>query len=162
VKTGTDTTVSQVNLNYQVTTIGNLVSLPTENTTSDTRLYPPEFQAYEIQNVKVTYTTLESDCDYHIAVQDSTGAHMVTEIPSPSNSSNQNGCVPTSGAFYCNISHARAAYEAVSGGVKVGDTVTIIGVGMYDPPHGQNGAAINNLELHPILAFCDGQNCVPQ
>jgi hypothetical protein len=151
VKVGTDSTNTMVNLNYQLTTVASLVALPTETTTATTRQYPPELQTYEIKNVKVTYTTLESDGDYHIAVQDTTGAHMVTEIPCPS-------CA-TGSLFYCNITHARAAYEATA--TKVGDTVTIIGIGMYDPPHGQNGAAVNNLELHPILMFCDGQDCTP-
>jgi hypothetical protein len=155
VKVGTDSTASKVNLSYQLTTVATLTSLPTESTSATIRSFPPEFQTYLLKNVKVAVVRSESDGDFHIAVNDANGtAHMITEVPCPS-------CA-TGSAFYCNITHARSAFDQQSGGVKAGDTVTIIGIGMYDPPHGQTDAAPNNLELHPILAFCDGQDCVPQ
>jgi hypothetical protein len=31
--------------------------------------------------------------------------------------------------------------------------VTVRGIGYFDPPHGQAGAAPNGIELHPVVAI---------
>ncbi|MGZ3457806.1 MAG: Ig-like domain-containing protein, partial [Archangium sp.] len=39
------------------------------------------------------------------------------------------------------------------------DTVSIIGVGYFDPMHGQTGVAPDGLELHAVRGICWGTNC---
>ena len=54
---------------------------------------------------------------------------------------------------------ARAALAASCGGlagakpVTLSGTVTLTGVGYFDPIHGQSGVAPNGIELHPVLSF---------
>jgi hypothetical protein len=37
--------------------------------------------------------------------------------------------------------------------LKLGGSVTIVGVGFWDAKHGQTGIAPNGIELHPVLNF---------
>jgi len=83
---------------------------------------------------------------------------MVSEIPCPN-------CASGS-PFQCNFTHARAAAEKQFGTgfgtvSPSGVVATIVGVGFYDPPHGQTGAAPNNMEIHSIIAICFGAGCDP-
>jgi hypothetical protein len=73
----------------------------------------------------------------------------------------------TGGPWACNISRARAVVDAQFPGLQPGQGKTVavaaslIGVGFWDPEHGQFGVAPNNLELHAVLAICFGVGCDP-
>jgi hypothetical protein len=44
---------------------------------------------------------------------------------------------------------------------EIDTTVSLIGVGFFDKPHGQSGRAPNAIELHPVLGICFGAGCEP-
>ncbi len=127
--------------------------------------YPPRESpagdtVYELKNVHVSEIGLEADSDYHMDLDDGQGHDMVAEIPFP-------GCVGSSSVVGCNISHARAAVDAVTPPQSAGDavnlTATIIGVGFFDFVHNPpvQGSAANGVELHPVLRMCFGLDCDP-
>lgn len=88
------------------------------------------------------------DSDYHLVLQDDQGNTMVAEIPSPA-------CVGDASPFATRIATARAAFDAQLTATTSFQTanvpVQITGVGFFDFPHGQHGAAPNVIELHPVL-----------
>jgi hypothetical protein len=56
------------------------------------------------------------------------------------------------------MSRARAAFVAACGAPttsfrRLSGTATITGVGFFDQIHGQEGAAPNGIEFHPVVAF---------
>jgi len=59
----------------------------------------------------------------------------------------------------------RAEFEAKFGANPATQSISVpisaVGIGYYDPPHGQTGAAVNNLELHPLLGVCFTTDCDP-
>jgi hypothetical protein len=81
---------------------------------------------------------------------------MIAEIPSPS-------CVGSTSPLASANARARSTMDAhvkVGGTfVNVGQPVTVTGVGFFDMPHGQSGAAPDNLELHPVIDLCFGLDC---
>lgn len=116
-----------------------------------------EMGVYRIKAIVTTYK-LESDSDYHIVAQDpNTGETMVVESVDPA-------CAGAS-QFADSFSTVRQQFSEVFSTppgpnfISVHQPVTIIGVGMYDPAHGQNGAAPNGRELHPILCISSGSEC---
>jgi hypothetical protein len=159
VKTGTDTGASGLSLLPQLTTIAELSSLtmPT-NLPSSSRVAPAEKTIYALKDVKLIFARLETDSDYHLVVSDGTRT-MITEIPYP-------GSCTTGSTWQCEISRARAQIDsrlvlALNQGHVENIVVSVIGVGFWDPEHGQYGVAANNIELHPVLAFCFGAGCDP-
>jgi hypothetical protein len=73
---------------------------------------------------------------------------MVAEIPFP-------GCVGAGSPFAAQIANARAAFDGhltATTSFQTADVpVQVTGVGFFDFPHGQHGAAPNIIELHPVL-----------
>jgi len=73
---------------------------------------------------------------------------MVAEIPSP-------GCVGAGSPFAAQIANARAEFDgqftATTSFQTANVPVQVTGVGFFDFPHGQHGAAPNIIELHPVL-----------
>lgn len=159
VKTGTDSLASSVGMTPTIVTTTDLVKLQTPpNVTYGTPRTPPvEITLYAVVDVKVQYVRLESDSDYHLVIAQGPYT-MVTEVPFP-------GCIKGTSPWSCEISRARAAvdakYHPTTQGASVQDTATIVGVGFWDFEHGQNGAAPNDIELHPIVAICFGAGCSP-
>jgi hypothetical protein len=145
VKTGSDADISRVNLTSVTTTIGTLVGYAR----------PGSLPSNRLRNVTMTKYKAETDSDYHIVVS-SGGQTMIVEIPNP-------GCVSGSSPLYSRIQSAKAAfdakYTATSSFKTSTDTVTVIGVGFWDFPHGQTGVAPNAIELHSVTFFCSGLNC---
>ena len=96
----------------------------------------------------LTQYKVETDMDYHLVLRDDAGKTMIAEIPIPS-------CVGTSSPFHDYIVNARAQFDArftVTASWHYTNTPVIItGVGFFDVPHGQTGAAPTNIELHPVL-----------
>jgi hypothetical protein len=158
----TDAPSAKVNMKPQLTTVAQLITLPKVTPGSNdprggpSGTYLPEFQTYLIRNASLSIIKNESDLDYHLVLTDPGGGTMIGEIPCPN-------CANGS-AYQCYFTRARHALEAkfgappsISGTVPV----SVIGVGFYDPPHGQTGAAPNNLEIHSIFAICFTQDCDP-
>jgi hypothetical protein len=149
VKTGTDPDAGLVNLNAPTsTTIANMQAFPTPNPIPSNNRVPPAETTVWVINATLTLFKLESDSDYHLVIQDSAGRTMITEIPAPM-------CVGSTSPFLSAITHARAQFDAKFTATTSFQTVNIpvqvTGVGMFDFPHGQTGAAPNQIELHPVL-----------
>jgi hypothetical protein len=166
IKTGTDPGAPAVSLLPQLTTVANLVALPMPGTLPTTTRYSPtETTAFALQDASLLFIRLEidptahTDSDYHLVVRDAAGHTIITEIPYPP-------CV-NGGPWACNISRARAVVDAQFPNLQpdVGHMenvfVSMVGVGFFDPEHGQYGVAPNNLELHAVLAICFGKGCDP-
>ncbi|HWZ44116.1 MAG TPA: alkaline phosphatase family protein [Candidatus Saccharimonadales bacterium] len=149
VKTGTDPDASKVNLGSSTnTTIVNLRAFPTQSTIPANNRIAPEETTVWVVNATLTLFKLESDSDYHLVIQDAAGNTMITEIPAPS-------CVGSTSPFLSAITNVRAKFDAMFTATTSFQTanipVQITGVGMFDFPHGQSGAAPNQIELHPVL-----------
>lgn len=108
-----------------------------------------------------------------------TGHSFIGEIPNPDCLSGRNNQFGTTSPFLppdtgdgttaaLSIATARKQLDAqfpnadLSGGWNdaEGIPVEVIGVGYFDPPHGQTGRSPHNLELHPILAISFGPSNV--
>src|SRR5215470_11040383 len=149
VKTGTDPDAGLVNLNSSTsTTVANMRAFTTPNPIpTNNRVSPAEPTVWVI-NATLTLFKLGSDPDYHLVIQDASGNTMITEIPAPS-------CVGSGSPFLADITNARATFDAKFTATTSFQTanipVQVTGVGMFDFPHGQTGAAPNQIELHPVL-----------
>jgi hypothetical protein len=160
----TDAPSANVNMTPQLTTVAQLVTLPKVTPGSnDPRggpngTYTPEFNTYLIRNANMSIIKSESDLDYHLVLADpqSSGTTMIGEIPCPN-------CANGS-KYQCFFTRARHALEAKFGAppsISGTTPVSLIGAAFYDPPHGQTGAAPNNLEIHSIMAICFTTDCDP-
>ena len=149
VKTGTDPDASKVSLStYISTNIYNMwsstrpSSLPANN-----RVAPRETNQYRITGTLTKYK-LETDSDYHLVIQDSSGRTMIIEIPSPN-------CVGSGSPFLSGIRNARNEFDAkltaTTSFKSVSAPIAIRGVGFWDYLHGQTGVAPNGIEVHPVL-----------
>ena len=153
VKTGTDPDVASVNLsNPQTATIAQLVALSPPNPIPPNNRFGPTEDTVFVLNAMLTDYKLEGgrsgDSDYHLVIKDDQGHTMVAEIPFP-------GCVDSGSPFAAQIASARAKFDAQLTATSSFQTanipVQITGVGFFDFPHGQHGAAPNVIELHPVL-----------
>jgi hypothetical protein len=97
----------------------------------------------------VTAMRVESDSDWHLVITDASGNTMIAESACPS-------CNSVIASPY--ISQFTAVRNWIAKNIgNVYNTslniknVEITGQAFIDPPHGQSGAAPNNLELHSIL-----------
>jgi uncharacterized membrane protein len=149
VKTGTDADVGMVNLNSSTSTaITSMRAFTAPNPIpANNRISGPETTVWVI-NATLTLFKLESDSDYHLVIQDSSGNTMITEIPAPS-------CVGSGSPFLPGITNARSEFDAKFTATTSFQTanipVQVTGVGMFDFLHGQTGVAPNGIELHPVL-----------
>jgi hypothetical protein len=112
----------------------------------------PRYAGVEDKTYKVvchvTIKKSETDNDYHLVLSDGTHT-MIGEIPDPTCSA------AASSAFTSQYLAARNFVDTYIGPGNISSVsipqVEVYGVAFVDPPHGQTGAAPNNLELHPIL-----------
>jgi uncharacterized membrane protein len=149
VKVGTDADIGKVNFNApQTTTIANLRAFPTPGTIPANNRISPEETTVWVVDATLTLIKLESDQDYHLVIQDAAGLTMIAEIPAPS-------CVPSSSPMNPGVTSSRAKVDAMfnvtTSFTSVNVPVRITGVGMHDFPHGQTGAAPNQIELHSVI-----------
>jgi hypothetical protein len=156
VKTGTDTTASNIDPTLVDTTVTALATFSVPASLPATsRIAPHEDTTYRLRNVTLVSVKQEADGDYHLVLSDGHQT-MIAEIPSPS-------CVGSTSPLRSKIQSARATLDAafhVSGSVtKIGHPVTVSGVGFFDFKHGQNGVAPDGFELHPVLDICFGLDC---
>lgn len=154
VKTGSDPDAALVDLNSATpTTIASLraFSYPS-SIPSNGRVAPAETTQWVIHGTLTKYK-IEDDSDYHLVVQDGAGITMVTESVFPGDSP---ACVSTSSPFLPGMAITRCEMDsalplATGSFQNVSVPVRIVGVGMFDFPHGQTGAAPNQIEIHPII-----------
>jgi uncharacterized membrane protein len=149
VKVGTDADIGLVNFNApQTTTIANLRAFPTPGTIPANNRISPEETTVWVVDATLMLIKLESDQDYHLVIQDAAGLTMIAEVPAPS-------CVPSSSPMNPGVTSARAKVDAMfnvtTSFTSVNVPVRITGVGMHDFPHGQTGAAPNQIELHSVI-----------
>lgn len=151
VKTGTDTTANLVNLTPRDTTIASLRALAKPSSLPSTTrvLNSAETQTWRV-SATLTLFKLEADSDFHLVLANSSGATMITELPSPS--------CDAGSLWSTQIAHSRNAFTAkftATGTFKQANVpVVVTGVGLFDFAHGQTGAAPNQIELHPVLDIC--------
>ena len=95
-----------------------------------------------------------------------TGSQMIGEIPYPG-CAGHDSC-QTGNPWLCEITRARAAMDANDPSLSTSDRGigTVIGAGFFDTYEGMQptkptGMAPNDLEIHPVLAICFGQDCDP-
>ncbi|HEU5378079.1 MAG TPA: hypothetical protein VFV38_21870, partial [Ktedonobacteraceae bacterium] len=149
VKTGTDADAGSINLqSITSTTIASLTSLPAPSTLpANNRVKPTETTVFQLHDT-LTEFKLESDSDYHLVLQDTSGKTMISEIPDPA-------CVGSSSPLLSDIQRARAEFDArftvTTSFQTVNIPVTVTGVGFFDFLHGQTGVAPNGIELHAVL-----------
>ena len=153
VKTGTDADATNVNLGSpQNTTIAQLIALtPPSPIPVSNRFGPTEDTVFVVSATLTDYKMeggQHGDSDYHLVLQDNQGNTMVAEIPSPD-------CVGDGSPLAAQIASARAEFDAqltaTSSFQSANVPVQVTGVGFFDFPHGQRGAAPNVIELHPVL-----------
>jgi uncharacterized membrane protein len=149
VKVGTDADVGKINFNSTTaTTIANLIAFPTQSTLPSNNRISPEETTVWVVNATLTLFKLETDQDYHLVLQDAAGNTMIAEIPAPS-------CVPTTSPFNTGVTNSRAKMDAMfnvtTSFQSTSTPVQVTGVGFFDFPHGQTGAAPNQMELHSVL-----------
>lgn len=137
------------------TTVAHLRGLTTPPTRPDNGRVPPtELATFRIHGVLIGWKLETSDRDMHLVIADP--AHptrtMIAEVPS------------TACDHVCSSGHvtqfraARAALIAKFGTPSSSyhkfatpQPITVTGVGFFDFPHSQTGAAPNQIELHPVL-----------
>jgi hypothetical protein len=140
VKVGTDAQATEVNLTPTPVTVAQLAGMPLPARIKH-RVSPAEFTVYTI-TATVTKIYKEHDRDLHLAIQDSSGHRMITELP-------DTACVSKSSPFYPGIKNASA--ELASWRHHFPAKVQITGIGFFDTFSGQSEQAHNQIELHPIL-----------
>jgi hypothetical protein len=155
VKTATDPLAGYIDPTPRPTTIAELVSLPYPRREGGARINGVETTTWVLTNVALLEWKREADQDYHVVVGDGR-LTMIVEIPDPA-------CVGSSSVVADQIASARTAFEGhfSSGGgwTGTGESITVAGVGFFDHPHNQTGAAFNQIELHPVTAICFGRDC---
>jgi len=134
--------------NVHNTNVTHLIGLATVNpSTSNPRIQPQEDSVYTVI-VTIKEYRPESDSDMHLVITDGTGT-MVAEIPDPGCSSV--AASPKKAAFVvCREWALKNLGTVINTSVNI-PKVVITGVSFYDPPHGQSGAAPNNMELHSVI-----------
>lgn len=150
VKVLVDAAVSTINFTPIAANVAYMVGIVTPSPSTTMPRYPGvEDKTYNV-SCKITIKKVESDNDYHLVLSDGTHT-MIGEIPDPTCSA------AASSAYVNDYIAARNFIDAhiASGNVSNVSLAPVIvyGVAFVDPPHGQTGAAPNNLEIHPILSI---------
>ncbi len=149
VKEGSDADRYRVSTTVTATSVAYLVSRPKPSSyPNNNRLVPYERMTWQLTANLLQYKQ-ESDGDVHLVVQDSAGHQMIAELP-------YSACVPASSRWQAAIAAARASfthtYTPSTSWHYVRRTLVLKGLALFDPPHGQTGAAGNGIELHPVTA----------
>ncbi|MGP8217117.1 MAG: T9SS type A sorting domain-containing protein [Bacteroidia bacterium] len=130
--------------------VTHLIGLPTVTpSTYQNKIEPQEDSVYTVV-VHITEYRPESDSDCHLVITDGVNT-MVAEVPDP-------GCSSVAASpkvadfIVCRDWVYKNLGYVINTSVNL-PLVQITGVAYYDPPHGQSGAAPNNLELHSVIAI---------
>jgi hypothetical protein len=148
VKTGTDADRNKVSTTSVSTTLSYLGSRAKPSSYPSThRIAPYELHTYQVK-ATVTQYKMEADSDIHLVLKDSAGRKMIAEIP-------KLPCVGSTSRWRSAISSTRTLwtthYNTTTSWHYIHRSVTIRGLGFFDVPHGQTGAAPNYIELHPVI-----------
>lgn len=143
-----DTLVSSINFTPIGISVASLVNIATPSpSTSMPRQLGIEDKTYSVV-CNITIKKNETDNDFHLVLSDGVRT-LIGEIPDPT-------CSAAASSSFVN--QYIAARNFVNAHIAAGNVnavnippVVVYGVAFIDPPHGQTGAAPNNLELHPIL-----------
>jgi len=112
------------------------------------RIAPIETTVWVV-NATLTEYRRSTDQDYHLNLRDDAGNNIISEIPCP--------CCLGASHFTSQIAAARSRFDSfltATGTLQPANIpVRVVGVGMFDFPHEQIGAAPNHIELHPVLAI---------
>lgn len=113
VKTGTDQDVGQVKNTLVPSTVRELGSLPRpgvlmpatalNDSYNAKRVSPVETTVWQVK-AKVIALKLEADGDYHLVLEDDSGAEMVAEVPYPDNE-----FIATNSPFFTDVQDSRSA-----------------------------------------------------
>ena len=149
VKEGSDADRFKVSTTVTATTLGYLLGRPKPSSyPQSSRIAPTELHTWQLTAVLTQYK-IQGDSDIHMVLKDSAGRTMIAEIP-------YGACVPSTSRWRSAIASARATftylYPVSTSWHYVHRSITVKGLGMFDPPHGQTGAAPNGVELHPVTA----------
>jgi hypothetical protein len=157
VKTGADADRYNVDTTPIDTSISHLHGLPPPTQTAldssyakDHRINYMELHTWQLTGDVLETISLNShDSDLHMIIKDSSGHHIVAEVPWP-------GCVSSLSLWMTDISTVRHYLDAlyptsVSQPVQtVNREVTIRGLGFFD--HSENtGQKYYHIELHPVI-----------
>jgi hypothetical protein len=144
VKTLADPDAARVDfVNVTRTTIGHLNELAAHcSDLPPSRTFAEEFHVYEVAAL-VQFAANEQDRDVHLALADPLAPNqtIVVEVVDP-------GCATTS-PYLTTLANARLEYQRLP--VRLGQRVTVRGVGFYDFAHGQTGRSQSCIELHPVI-----------
>jgi len=143
-----DGAVNTINFTPIGTTITNLINIATPTpTTTMPRQSGIEDKTYSVV-CNITIKKDETDNDFHLVLSDGVNT-LIGEVPDPT-------CSAASSSSY--VSQFINARNFINTNIPAGNVfivnlppVIVYGVAFIDPPHGQTGAAANNLEIHPIL-----------
>lgn len=159
VKTLSDPAAGTVDLSPRPGTIDALGRLPAHRVTEQLpRLPGVETTTFRVP-ARLVAERYQHDHDIHLIVADpATGRTMITELPDP-------GCRgPAQSAERGAMAKAREQLLRACGPAPAGrfrrleGSATVTGVGFFDDPHHQPGAAPNAIELHPVLGL-SGLRC---
>jgi hypothetical protein len=159
IKTASDPQAGSINHGPTETSITELRGKP-EPPQTDKRIDGVETTTWKLTNVKLLKMKQEADRDYHLVLSDAQGNTMIAEIPDPV-------CVGVGSVVAYNVNISRAAVDAKyqvpsDKWLPVNEVITVAGVGFFDFGHvagAQDGAAKNEIELHPVVDICFGQDC---
>jgi len=149
VKEGADADRAKVATSVTYSSIRTLVGKAKPSSyPTNSRIGPVELRTYQLSNVHIRQYKIETDGDIHLVIKDASGHHMIAEIP-------YNACVPSRSPWKTRIAAARSGfvgrYKLSTGWLYINRVVSLRGLAMFDPLHGQTGVAANGIELHPVF-----------
>lgn len=148
VKVMTDPAAGNLVLTPKPSSVTHIVGLTTPTPTSSMARYDQVEDSVYTVLVNITEMRVESDSDWHLVITDGKST-MIAECPCPSCNS------VIASPYISQFTTARNWIAANIGNVQNTSlnvkNVLVTGQAFLDPPHGQSGAAPNNVELHSIL-----------
>jgi hypothetical protein len=148
VKVFTDPSAGNLVLTPKPSSVTHIVGLTTPTPTSSMPRYDQVEDSVYTVVVNITEMRVEADSDWHLVITDGKST-MIAESACPSCNS------VIASPYISQITAVRNWIAANIGNVQNTSlnvkNVEITGQAFLDPPHGQSGAAPNNVELHSIL-----------
>jgi hypothetical protein len=119
---------------------------------ADAKRFPEERRAYQVKALLIGFKH-EADDDFHIVIAepDKPSVTMIAEIPSGECAAQvrRTFFVELQAQFVLRFGKPTAKFKRLRQPIPI----TITGIGFFDFPHGQTGAAPNGIELHPVIAW---------
>jgi hypothetical protein len=148
-KTLSDPQRRLVNLHPRNASVAAINVLPMPHPTPRTRNTVYERRTWRVKAQIVSFK-LEDDSDIHMILYWA-GRYMIAEMPLAA-------CLPSRSRDRRAIVAARATFVRrcglpTSDRQPLGAVALVSGVGFWDAPHGQKGAARNYAELHPVTGL---------